>query len=230
MTNEIDPDGTAEDGLGEPAPTTSTQTPAPEVPEKEAAPVEPQEAKYVTAEQLERRDAELLRRFKQSSSDRAKQIEKQFDEIRALLTKDAPLTPQQELVLRQKIEQDVDGQTQGMQSDAVPPEVQAQADYVYSQIDETFADIGMRVGPNDKEWTQLQTALEDPRGSLAKTLRAAAKASEAKAARVSLQKNNAQARVVSGGGERTSDPNNISNITDPKLLYQMGEKKLGERK
>lgn len=211
-------------------PTEQTEQTTPQNGQGDPAPTAPQQEqiKYVTAEELERNNAELFRRWKQSSSDRAKQVDQQFAEMKALLTKDAPLTEQQESVLRKSIEAQVDAAPME-RSDAVPPELRAQAEFVYSQIDETFAEVGMSVGPNDKEWPPLEAALNDPRGSLAKTLRVAAKQAEEKIVRVSSQKKNAQARVVSGGLERTTDPGDISQITDSKELYRLGEKKLAEQ-
>lgn len=103
--------------------------------------------------------------------------------------------------------------------------------FVANQIEATFQEVGVRVTPDDvDEFKTINAAWNDPNGSLAKTLIAVTKAAEAKAARLALQKQNAAARVVSGGAESTSDPNNISNITDAKTLYRMGEAKLSKRK
>lgn len=114
---------------------------------------------------------------------------------------------------------------------APAPELEQMERFVANQIEATFQEVGVRVTPDDvDEFKTINAAWNDPNGSLAKTLIAVTKAAEAKAARLALQKQNAAARVVSGGAESTSDPNNISNITDAKTLYRMGEAKLSKRK
>lgn len=95
-----------------------------------------------------------------------------------------------------------------------------------------FEEVGVVVTANDPEFKKLQDAIDEawtidgPQG-LVKVQRAAIKAAESKAARLEAQKKNAAARVAGGGEGSTSDPSNISNITDAKELYRLGEKKVG---
>lgn len=88
--------------------------------------------------------------------------------------------------------------------------IQQNVDFVYAQIGETFAEAGVEVNQNDPEFKGIDAALRDPKGSLAKTLRAANKAAEEKAARLKAHKEGAAARISGGGGSATSstyDPN-----------------------
>lgn len=120
-------------------------------------------------------------------------------------------------------------QASGPQGQALSDGLTQQVEFVYGQIDATFKDVGVDVTANDVEYKTIETALNDPNGSLAKTIRAAAKAAEAKTVRLEAQKKNAAARVL-GGGSGTSSDNAISSITDSKTLYKLGEKKVSERK
>jgi len=83
--------------------------------------------------------------------------------------------------------------------------------FVSSQIDMVFADVGVRVTPEDAEFKVIEQAWNDPKGSLAKTLIAANQAATAKATRLNALKENAPARSgVSGGrtsGNTVYDPN-----------------------
>ena len=91
-------------------------------------------------------------------------------------------------------------------------------------------DVGVYVSPRDPEYARIQRELENPNGSLAKTIRAAGVAAEAKKARLQQAKQNAQARTMSGGGQ-TADPKDISGITDSKELYRLGSQQMaGGRK
>jgi hypothetical protein len=191
--------GTTAAGLATPpAPTSALTTST-----TEAAQDTPASPVYVTEEALEQKAAEIIRRMKQSDKDRMKQIDTKLSDIKSRLEAGGDqLTPSQVNVLREQIENEGEVQAQAPAS-ALTPEMQAQADYVYGQLDETFADIGTHVTVNDPEWKGIKDALDDPKGSLAKALRAATKAAEAKAARVASQKDNAAARTVSGGGSQT---------------------------
>jgi hypothetical protein len=182
----------------------------------------------VTKEELEQIMAETLRRAKQSDKDRAKQIDEKLNAITTRLQSGGnQLTPQQVNVLREQIEEEVHVEPKAeAQASAVPPEVQAQTDFVYAQMDATFADVGTVVTPNDPEWTEINAVLNDPNGSLAKLIRVSARQAEAKAVRETAQKTQAAARVVGNTGGGTSNPNNISNINDSAALYAMGEERL----
>lgn len=95
-------------------------------------------------------------------------------------------------------------QNNGPQPASPNETVVRQVEFVYEQINGIFDDVGTQVNANDAEWKTVQSALDDPKGSLAKTLRAATKAAEAKSARIATQQKNAPARVISTGGESPS--------------------------
>jgi len=137
----------------------------------------------------------------QSGKDRMKQISSELQSIKSRLeATGVQLTPQQEATLRAKIASDLDPEEQEeTPASGLTPEMRAQADFVFGQIEEAFTDAGMRVTANDPEWKTIQDVLDDPKGSLAKAIRAAGKAAEAKAQRVNKQKGSAAARVPSGG-------------------------------
>lgn len=67
----------------------------------------------------------------------------------------------------------------------VPPERRQAVNYVYDQIDQVFQQARVApVDPGDPEWPIIQAELENPAGSLALTLVAAAEAAQAKRRRL----------------------------------------------
>lgn len=199
MADDTQVTGTTAAGLATPPEPTLAQTPS----TTEAAQETPETPVYVTKQELDQMMAETLRRAKQSDRDRMKQIDTKLSDIKTRLEAGGTqLTPSQVDVLREQIEQEVEsptGQAQAPAS-AMTPEMQAQADYVYSQMDETFADVGTAVTVSDPEWKEIKAALDDPKGSLPKLIRVTAKQAEAKALRIASQKEGAAARVSNGGG------------------------------
>lgn len=181
---------------------TSAQTTSP----ADAAQEKPVEPKYVTEDVLEQKLADTLRRMKQSDKDRMKLIDDKLGAIKTRLeTSGAQLTPQQETALRDQIADDLEPKESATApASALTPEMQQQADYVFSQLDATFADVGASVTPNDPEWKEVKTILDDPKGNLAKLIRVAGKQAEAKIARLAAQKENAAARTISAGGAQSS--------------------------
>jgi vacuolar-type H+-ATPase subunit H len=209
--------GTADAGTATPIEPTLTQT----TPVEGAAAETPVEPKYVTEEVLEQKAAEIIRRMKQSDRDRMKQIDTKLSEIKSRMETDgAQLTPSQVNVLREQIEQEVPeiapaggfdtaGRTSAYSTTNpdMTPEMKVQADFVYAQLEATFADVGAAVTPNDPEWKEIKDVLDDPKGSLAKAIRTAGKAAEKKLERVAAQKNTASARALSGGQtQSTGEP------------------------
>lgn len=79
-------------------------------------------------------------------------------------------------------------QPEPMQMD-VPPELQVQVAFVNDQIDEAFAEVGMKVTQDDPEWKILEAAWNDPNGSLTRTTVAAHKAAAAKKSRLEDRSN-----------------------------------------
>lgn len=103
-------------------------------------------------------------------------------------------------------------------------------------VNAVFNFAGTAVQKNDPEFKELQDginkawAIEGPEG-LVILQQAAMSAAVKKTARIAAQQKHAAGRLPSGGGEQsTSDPRDISQITDPKILYRMGEEKLTARK
>lgn len=207
MADETKATGTPGAELATPIDPPSAQT----VPAGETAQEKPAEPKYVTIEELDQRMAETLRRVKQSDRDRMKQIDEKLTTIKTRLESDGnQLTPQQVNVLREQIEDEVISpaeQRVEAPASALPPEVQAQVDYFYAQLDATFADVGTTVLPSDPEWKDIKQAMDDPNGSLARVIRIAAKQAEAKQERTASLKESAAARVVSGGPTQSGEAN-----------------------
>jgi hypothetical protein len=201
MADDTQVTGTTAAGLATPPAPTLAQTTSP----TEAAQETPETPVYVTKEELDQLMAETLRRAKQSDRDRMKQIDEKLTTIKTRLEAGGnQLTPSQVSVLRDQIEEEADTATPAKApASAMTPEMQAQADFVYAQIDAAFEDVGTAVTPNDPEWKQIKDVLDDPKGSLAKAIRAASKAAEIKAERLASQKDNAAARVGSGGPQTT---------------------------
>ena len=207
MADETRTTGTTGSELATPNTPTSAQT----VPAVETAQEKPAEPQYVTREVLDQTIAETLRRAKQSDRDRIKQIDDKLNTIKTRLESGgAQLTPQQVNVLREQIEEEDSVEQVAAQASAVTPEMQAQVDFIYDQLDETFADVGTTVTTNDPEWAAIKEALDDPKGSLAKMIRIAAKQAEAKAVRVASQQAAAPARAVSAGGQQTTTSKKLS--------------------
>lgn len=129
-------------------------------------------------------------------------------------------------VLREQIEEETHVETEEAPASAIPPELQAQTDYVYSQMDATFAKIGTKVSPNDPEWIAIDSALKDPNGSLANLILVSSDQARKKAEREAALHATADARVIGNAGAATANPNNIANINNSATLYMMGEEQL----
>ena len=215
MADDLRTTGTAGAELATPITPPSAQT----VPAVETAQEKPAEPKYVTKEELDQIMAETLRRAKQSDRDRMKQIDEKLTNIKTRLESGGTqLTQQQVNVLREQIEEEVIPTSPAEQKEApasaIPPELQAQVDYVYAQIDATFADVGTTVLPSDPEWKAIKDVMDDPKGSLPKLIRIAAKQAEAKQERTASLKESAAARVVSGGPTQSGEVNHTESAHD----------------
>lgn len=186
--------------------------------------------KYVTEEAFEQKLAEAIRRVKQSDKDRMSLIDKKLEAIKSRLESGGQqLSPQQVNALREQITEEVgdatDVKQEKPQASGISAEMQAQADFVYAQLDETFADVGTSVTPNDPEWVQIKEVLDSPKGSIPKLIRVAGKAAEAKAERIATQKNTAAARAVSGGdAQQTSGDAMPVNISTNELFSRAHRK------
>lgn len=214
MADETQTTETTGTELATPINPTSAQT----TPIEGAAQEKPAEPKYVTIEELDQRMAETLRRVKQSDRDRMKQIDEKLTNIKTRLESGGnQLTPQQVNVLREQIEEEVISpaeQKVEAPASALPPEVQAQVDYIHAQLDATFADVGTTVIPSDPEWKAIKEVMDDPKGSLPKLIRIAAKQAEAKQERTASLKEGAAARVISGGPTQSGEGNTTESAYD----------------
>ncbi|MBI5942877.1 MAG: hypothetical protein HY864_00795 [Chloroflexi bacterium] len=177
--------------------------------EAQETPVSPS---YVTKEELDQILAENFRRTKQSERDRMKQIDDKLSAIKTRLEAGGTqLTPQQVNALREQIEEEGGSEGQAAaQASATTPEMQAQAEFVYAQLEATFADVGTKVTPNDPEYREIQAVLDDPKGSLPKLIRVAARQAEAKAERITSLKQGAAARAVSAGGMQSTSTRTLT--------------------
>lgn len=214
MADETKATGTPGAELATPINPTSAQT----TPIEGAAQEKPAEPKYVTIEELDQRMAETLRRVKQSDRDRMKQIDEKLTTIKTRLESGGnQLTQQQVNVLREQIEEEVISpaeQKVEAPASALPPEVQAQVDYIHAQLDATFADVGTTVLPSDPEWKAIKEVMDDPNGSLPKLIRISAKQAEAKQERTASLKEGAAARVISGGPTQSGEGNTTESAYD----------------
>lgn len=197
-------------------PLQSNPAPQPEQPAENAQEPKPQ---YVTAEDLQKRDAELLRRFKQSNRDRNTRIDEQLTSIRQLLEKPGvTLTAEQEAALREDLGNRYDAaETQDEPGNAQAPD----SDQLIAQfVNDVFAEAGTQVTVNDPEWNDLQKVIQatwnDPKGGV-KVTAAALKAASLKAERLKADQESAPARVVGGGGE--SSPGVVYDPKKPASYY-----------
>lgn len=202
----------------------------PEEPQKEK-PLTREEYRAIAREEATRAAQSHVAKGENRINQRIKEELAALEKSRGVLklTDDQVEKARNDIVVKAYAEPD-EPQASGLQGQPPTDEIiRQQAEFVYGQINATFKDVGTEVTPNDAEFKMIEAALNDPQGSIAKTIRATVKAAEAKAARLEAQRKNAAARVVGGGGN-SSDSNDISNITDAKILYKLGEKKIGGRK
>lgn len=190
-------------------PITPVQPSQPEQPQpgREAEKQQAQQPQYVTKEELEQREAELLRRIKQSDRDRGKRIEDELGKIKTLLTNaGTQVTPDVEAKIRNQITDQIDGENepQPQGQSAVPQ--QTAPDPVSQFLAQVFARAGMAVGPNDPEWRDIQKSLDDnwnnPNG-LTDVVLTANSAALAKKSRTAAMQETAAARVGGGSGQIT---------------------------
>lgn len=207
MSDNTQVTGTTDAELAAPIDPTSAQ----ETPAQGEAQETPVSQTYVTKVELDQILAETLRRAKQSDKDRMKQIDEKLNSIKTRLEAGGTqLTPQQVNALREQIEEEGGEGQVTAQASAMTPEMKAQAEFVYAQLEATFADVGVTVTPNDPEYREIKAVLDDPNGSLAKLIRVAARQAEAKVERVASLKQGASARAVSAGGMQGASTRTLS--------------------
>lgn len=205
---------------------------------------EPQKEKPLTAEEYRQIAREEATRVAQSqvakSENRTNQrIQERFAALEAnksvLKLTDEQVQTAQDAIIKEETMKAYQPQPSGQQASG--PQAQApsddmirqQVEFVYGQIQAAFETAGTEVTRNDPEYKEIEAAMSDPKGSLAKTLLAAGKAAESKLARVSAHKETAKARVPGGGGN-SSNPNDISSINDSEQLYTIGDARIRSKK
>lgn len=186
---------------------------------------EPQKEKPLTAEEYRQIAREEATRVAQSqvakSENRTNQrIQERFAALEAnksvLKLTDEQVQTAQDAIIKEETMKAYQPQPSGQQASS--PQGQAptddmirqQVEFVYGQIQTVFDEAGAEVTPNDPEYKQIEAAMSDPKGSLAKTLLAAGKAAETKAARVLAHKDTAKARVTGGGSSTNSTTKSLT--------------------
>lgn len=189
------------------------QIPEPrKAPEQEQAPEEPQaETKYVTAEQLDQAIASAVRNVKMADKQRAKQIKDQVAQIeKTLEASGISVTPEQKEKIQTQVAasyHDPDEEPEGEEPtlDQYPMAVQTtinmMADGGLEEADKEFLEFVQPV--YDKVYKPKPGETPLPESALPL---AAARAIEAKNARISQNKDKAQLRTPTGSGERPGEP------------------------
>lgn len=189
---------------------------------------QPATPQYLTMDQvealLEKRDAQLMGRFQQSSRDRQKVIQSELEGIKTMLTaSNVKVTPEMETTFRKQIEDKLDAPKEPEQKPGQSDQAGDPAQFIYNETMVIFRDEGLNVTENDPEWKIIRAALDDPQGNITKYRREVLKAVETKRTRLTDTEDNADVRVNAGGGGRRPGPKDISNINDSSELYDMGE-------
>lgn len=186
-------------GTANPQGTSAANTSQPEGSQEQE---QEQAPSYVTKADLELFGNSLVTRMKQSSKDQARATEERLQAEIARL-KGAGIEPNQQQVdnLRNQIVDEFD-QSDTQEPKQASPET-SPADVEMQVINGLFEEAGAKVTPNDPEWAEFKKVLDansnNPMGAV-KISAAAFKAAQAKQARVQSNQENADARVVGGGG------------------------------
>jgi len=133
------------------------------------------------------------------------------------------VSEEQKAALRNTIADQIDSVVEPQEPNApvsAQPQLQPAVKFVYDQIDATFESAGTHVTSNDPEFKIIQVALDDPKGSLAKTIIAANLASVTKKERVTSQQEGAAARVGGGASQITGTaPDDATGLDLLKVAY-----------
>jgi hypothetical protein len=191
-----------------PAPASAQPAPEPTPAQPAASPEQPAEQpQYVTKKDLDQFATEIVSRVKQSDRDRTRNVETQLKGITEMLTKaNVAITPEMQAALRGEIESRVDGETQATPEQPGPQQPQGlgPGHPVFDATMEIYETEKLDVKATDPEFRNIQTALDDPNGSMVKYIMAVQKAVSEKRERLELQKDTADARTLGGGEARPS--------------------------
>ena len=179
--------------------TQAPTTPEPIIPPPGQESAEQQEQKFVTIEELDRREAELERRIKQSDKQRAKQIKQDLDNLKqSYAAKGVQVTPQIEEVLTDQVYQkyeEPDEQPASTEADNladIPPD--------WKNAIDMMAEAGVTIEKDTPEFDKhIKPLLSNPNPG-PKLLLAVSQAITETQARLNLHKDKAQLRVPGGPG------------------------------
>ena len=179
--------------------TQAPTTPEPIIPPPGQESAEQQEQKFVTIEELDRREAELERRSKPSDKQRAKQIKQDLDNLKqSYAAKGVQVTPQIEEVLTDQVYQkyeEPDEQPASTEADNLADVPQDWRDAI-----DTMAEAGVTIEKGDPEFAKYIEPLLPNQNPGAKLRLAVTRAIDEKTARLNLHKDKAQLRVPGGPG------------------------------
>lgn len=165
---------------------------------------ETQQPQYVTKDDLAQFGNQIVKQLKQSVKDRDNRIEQQVGELKGQVEKlGIQFTPQQENALRTQIAERLETEAAEPQA---PQPAQTNADDLVNQfVNETLSVFGegVKANPNSPYFADLQKALTanfnnpNPAG----VNKAIIEYGRKEAARLASQQENADARVLGGGGK-----------------------------
>ena len=179
--------------------TQAPTTPEPIIPPPGQESAEQQERKFVTIEELERREVELERRIKAADKQRAKQIKQDLDNLKqSYAAKGVQVTPQIEEVLTDQVYQkyeEPDEQPASTEADNladIPPD--------WKNAIDMMAEAGVTIEKDTPEFDKhIKPLLSNPNPG-PKLLLAVSQAITETQARLNLHKDKAQLRVPGGPG------------------------------
>lgn len=223
----------------EPTPAAPVETSqAPITPESEPAESQ-QQPQYVTKDDLQKFGDDLaeavVKRTKQSTSDQIKAVNArlaQYDQFAQFqATTGAPIPADAQAKAKAAIREAALNQPEQVET----PENAGTGmnreqwnSYIANQTQKAMQKAGVEVVPGDPEWNGVIKSFQEET-DLANHLLTVADAARVKKDRLASAKKTAAARTGGASGQSIS-PGDISNITDPAKLYEMGEQELQKRK
>lgn len=175
--------------------------------------------------ELDRRDAELMRRVKQSSKARNDAVNDEITRLKGLMkdTLGVEVDEAQEKVLRDQVEKQFDELDNPTQEDLPDDGDQAEsqrdqiARYVFEQSSRIYERLYVDpVIKGDPEWAKIEESLKDPDGDADSHFITVMEQGQLKKARLADRKSKAKSRTPSGGagGKRTPMPKNEKEAWD----------------
>jgi len=163
-----------------------------------------QQEKPLTRADLEVFADQLVRRVSQSTKARNEQVTQQVAALKEFVEQSTgqKLDKVAEAKMRARIEEQLDA----ADSEQVIPQDAEQPDEhpIITMTKGIYEEEGIEIKPNDPEYKDVEAAYNDPKGSVAKYVRAVMGAVEAKRERLETRDNTAEARASGGGGNNPS--------------------------